>query len=429
MKYFDFGFEYECLIEIKSAYFQHILDKLISNKLKLDFDDYSRNSSHNSLSTNGSNTSDREFWRIVRNDDIVLNRNSRRISRMNRFFLASIFNTMDENIQFLATPNYNDEPIYVKPLLPYKITTNKKKQSFFWTITSDNSVQKEMCEPPFYQNHKELSDYKYNINNCPNNIIEFIEIVSPIISWKNICCSQDNIIMKTLNEIINCNDIFDYWHNKRTSAHVHISRGVSFMNEKNIVKICMAWWYFEPIILTFVEKWRRTTEYAKHMNDLIVPMSDENKQFLFRDLNETNYKKIFNRLQIKYPSEKELSWLEKIIFVFQSFNKYSALNLLNINKINTVEIRIKEGTTNLDNIVLFMKFFAYFLDASCRKPCITKLTSESSKTYFWDVKTKTLRKQEYDLLWQELYSFLDRRDFYEKDCKNIYNYWKNISGN
>lgn len=424
MKYFKFGFEYECFIEVKSEYVNFILEQLLSKKIDFNYlNDYLPKNSYSNSDSN-SDSEEEMFWRIVRRDDTDSIDMSNAKTRIQRFLIASFLNTVDPEYQFKVSPKYSQEPIHIFPLFPHN---QVPKKIVYWSITSDSSVKKDMCENPFYKNS---SDGKtFTIKNC-EKIIDFIEFVSPILKWDDIKSNDDktNVIGYTLNKILPCKGEFDYLHNNKTSNHVHISRANSFQEENNVVKICIAWWYFEPIILSFVKKWRYNSEYAKSLNTIIENTIKNKKmrEYIFFNLNEDNFKQVL-------PYDDGLNFFTNIFNLFQGINyksgkgkhdRNAGLNLLNLPYVPTVEIRLKEGSTNNYDITMFIKFLAYFLDAICKNKSITTKLNDAEKIQFWYVK-KSGRKHFMKDMWNHLFKFMNRKDYYEKDFLNVFGYWKN----
>lgn len=428
MNNFKFGFEYECFIEIDNAYFIFLLNQLLSKQLTFNYtDEFSPNDSR-SNSQSQSKTKSKEhyteeelFWRLVRrDDDSISNVATTEKNQFERFLIASFLNTIDPEIQFQVAPRYAKTPVNIFALFQHKKIPSK---THYWSITSDSSVKKELCKNPFYKNSDDKK--RYNINNC-DKIIENIELVSPIIKWDEIKHSEDdkNLIGRTLNTIIPCKGVFDFWHNHKTSNHVHISKDNAFQEERNVIKICLAWWYFEPLFLSFVKTWRSTSEYAKSMNKIIEKTTSDKKsrEAIFMNLNDENFKDVL-------PYNNQLTFFENIFNVFQGisrggkYDRNAGLNLLNLPTVSTIEIRLKEGSTNTYDINMYIKFFAYFFDAVCRKKAISSLLNHFEKLRYWSVKTSG-RKCYLQDMWNSLFVFMKRNDTYENDFIKVFDYWK-----
>jgi hypothetical protein len=221
-----------------------------------------------------------------------------------------------------------------------------------WTITKDSSVK--LNTSTVYQSIEQLYDDKDDISFVDEQMIENIEIVSPILDWKSV---NDGVINSELNKF-RAGGIFNYINNSSTSNHIHLSNGDMFKTPKNLVNAVMAWWYYEPVFLSMVGKWRRNNSFCVTMNEQMNgKYGKDNAKYVLDNMNGNNYKEFLKVMQ--YP--EGLSPLDKIIHFFQGDNRYVALNLINLqNGKGTIEVRLKHGSSDGKENTNFILLLAYF---------------------------------------------------------------------
>lgn len=223
-----------------------------------------------------------------------------------------------------------------------------------------------------------VSDFgMVNENPRAYKLIENIEITSPIMSFKYVIHDFKQLFQKinvvTKYNAINDDDDVSYaspmipFNTDVTSNHIHLS---CIHNSKNVFadpvnthKICMAWWYFEPIILLLVGHWRRNNGYCVTMRELFRKKDiGHEKQFFFSgDIN--------NFYQGVDPNR-----LTDIMYVFQGGitkdHRYKALNLIPLLGIGTIEVRIKHGSYDAEENVNFILLFGLLMRAAVNNPCV-----------------------------------------------------------
>jgi gamma-glutamylcyclotransferase (GGCT)/AIG2-like uncharacterized protein YtfP len=221
-----------------------------------------------------------------------------------------------------------------------------------WAITQDSSVKldgSKIYEKVETENHQDLLK--------TDQIIQYIEIVSPILTWKSI---NENIIENTLQKF-KANDLLNYINNSTTSNHVHFSNGDIFKDSIHLVNSVMAWWYYEPVFLSMVGKWRRDNRYCISFNTRMYAMYGPINTEQCKHINSENYN--FFLGAVGYNDS--LTELHKLVYFFQGSDhssRYSALNLMNlINNIGTIEVRLKHGSSdgeeNKNFVLLLGNFF------------------------------------------------------------------------
>jgi gamma-glutamylcyclotransferase (GGCT)/AIG2-like uncharacterized protein YtfP len=205
-----------------------------------------------------------------------------------------------------------------------------------------------------------------------------------------------------------------------------------------LLQICFGWLYFEPVFFMLCGYWRRSNEYAKGLTCIVEEVyNDLSKQFFSEDICKIpeakegdNPKKniilmdgIFAYFGIdepinasalqdlaKMPSDKVLSQystidfgrfngkmenlvkLIQIVMLFQGHPgdqscRYAGLNLLNtVTKVGTVEVRIKQGTTDPKEIYYWIEliecFFLSLITKDTLLPCEYKDKKDTLNDFF-----------------------------------------------
>jgi hypothetical protein len=227
------------------------------------------------------------------------------------------------------------------------------------------------------------------------------EIVSPVMTMKDINLKSDSEFDRFMRNV-SANGQFRQWHSDATSNHVHLSydNPSFFRNPARLLKVCMAYWYFEPVLLMLCRHTRRSNDYCwslrqflkgKIMSDSDYAMHVEFGSKLYltamsRDRFKEVYHKIFHTATItNYASIlKDLGLsddYQSIAYLFQHLEyRTSALNLTNLvpGGTGTIEIRIKHGSADTTENKMWIHllanmFYVAFTD--------TKLISER-----WDDK-------------------------------------------
>lgn len=343
-----FGFEYETLIEVKNRLFDPLYQKLkvarkdVNTSCPLEF------SNDNTLT---------------------------------RFLLASIFNVMSDKYQFKAAQQYHGEACVTFPLFGTRQARDMMEIDAVpaWVISFDSSVQaqKEGSMVPLYTSFKSL----YSGAPPPQpteRILEHMEMVSPILTWADVV--EQGMLQQFLDVIIRANDSFVYWNNETTSNHVHVSCLDLFKEPRNLVRAAMAWWMFEPIFLLLVGYWRRGNKYCQPMHlTMLSRYGEANASQLFFRLNETTYPEFFRAVGL--PNN-----IESMITLLQGSDlsaRYVAFNMLNVLKLGTVEVRLKQGSTDSEENVRFIQLLGHFFANVLNKPCVNLGYSQDILQLSW----------------------------------------------
>ena len=281
-----------------------------------------------------------------------------------------------------------------------------------WIVTYDESVESNPPPPrefiPLYHNVDDL--IRPNVANLlpaktEKNIVEHIEIVSPVITRKQV---TNNYIAKALQIFRGKNNELTYFNNEKTSNHIHLSCGTEFDNPRALYNVYIIWMIIEPLILLSLPYWRRNNFFCKSIYETLNMRFKNNKDRVKKEYNDlinldlnTNslFTSVFNNVRelrttmqkYKYPSHAsypdiptnsyvlnsqdpastEISRM-LIASVFQNYigkpnertqykhsrSRYSGLNTLNtLNaslKTHTIEVRVKHGSDDPEEIKDFI---------------------------------------------------------------------------
>lgn len=432
-----------------------------------------------------------------------------------RFVLAAIYHRMQKDalfkIPFRVQKHYHGATCEAVPLAHTQVdgwlgktgnnssNANTGMKGNAWAITPDSSVvwcKKEKtdansspCQPMVvYEslNHFILQEHSNGMNMVqpnvlqisPQHTLEHVEIVSPPLTKQDI----ENGILSYVDGIMSANGKLSYYNNEKTSNHVHMSfnngcGNVLLKSPESLLKVCMAWWYFEPIFMLLCGHWRRENEYAQGMRSILYDyFADPNvAKDMMTQLNEENF---LDRLadidlltdeDLIYMGEDEYSErvyiqtiMNSIITLFQGditerSSRYAALNLLNLTNdgIGTIEVRIKQGSNdpeeNKNFILLVTEFFEHVLWDESKTPYSPSQVEASwqlwedflcrnRKKSTMDMNTNNARKQPnewevstslrgsfssnpyfHTIAWNMLYELLEKIQTVE--CKD---YWKSV---
>lgn len=254
------------------------------------------------------------------------------------------------------------------------------KETFNWIIDTDFSV---IINPNDDQNsmlYTRLDRKRVSKNTL--NIREGFEIISPPFVL-NQQPSTFNIISRFMNMFNekSCN-AFKSYHNKETSTHIHYSFD-NIYNRDNVFKILMAWWYFEPTLLKLVPFWRRKNYFCRPIRDsLYSKFTEKAIDTLFAAKYSFIKECIFtsNIETIPFQQLNEENALKLLVATFQfdgtSGDKLrtKTLNLFNLilpssntgKPLGTMEVRIKHGSVDDNELKMYINLYAKFFDAALR---------------------------------------------------------------
>lgn len=371
-----FGFEYETLVNAMNVYHMPYISCLKKTKTQL---------------ANGDQCKD------------IDNKVS---ATVNRFIIGSYINSKQTQVKCKVVKAYHVEKDQQVSCLPAEIFDMKQVKDMsmeidtsVWVISYDGSViykQKNGVNasaiPHFPRNPfpYDVLDNVIKIDD-KSNIIECMEFVSPIINH--------NYFFGGFLKDLNSNGNFQCFHNKNTSAHVHVSHGDTFRKPQNLIKAAMAWWYFEPFFLLIVPWWRRYNEYCMPLHETVMSVLTKdwfkkegniNTQRsvlinIFTTCTEENYSQMLADIgltKVTVPGnlqvDNDVLDIIRILTFFQggtgTFQRYGAFNMLNtLGKTGTIEVRIKHGSTDADENSMFIKLIGFFFVAILINACVSTL--------------------------------------------------------
>jgi len=240
----------------------------------------------------------------------------------------------------------------------------------YWVVMLDSSV---LYDPETDNNKLYDKDFR---NPFPRetalneeNIIDKVEIVSPIMTIDDV----KDMLPKYIDDVFTLGKKINYLNTVKTSNHVHVSYGNYFENPEILLKICLAWYAFEPVFMSLVAPWRDNNKYCITMRELLrkksIPLEDFVTGITGNPKIVDEFLKMFDA-RWKYASDFEATPLHKVIAFFQGTSRYAALNLLNlINEgIGTIEVRLKHGSSSGEENRNWVLLLAFFFHACVVKP-------------------------------------------------------------
>lgn len=286
--------------------------------------------------------------------------------------------TQDSSVKYMKSYIDDDgDEVDVNPIM-YSYYTNDHDDSLL-----PNSVQEE------------IKDIK---------VVNGIEIVSPPLT-----VPDDLSYVESFLKLFDRTGLVPF-NNQKTSNHVHMTFSPSgtelpiWVNDADqLLKICMGWWYFEPIFFLLCGYWRRDNQYAEGMARIMEEKyNNDRRNKLFKSLSIHTFKQRAEELEIKFAENLNFSEFQKrqsrkedsatidivrfnnnqdalkqlvtIIMMFQGHPgdhscRYAGLNLLNtITKVGTIEVRIKHGSTDPDDIKNWITLLHLFFQALLKQP-------------------------------------------------------------
>ena len=286
-----------------------------------------------------------------------------------------------------------------------------------WAITFDGSVtaKDELIQHslirPIYNRIDDLV-YGQVDDAVANEMIDYIEIVSPPLTRKQVDDGELQHVFKTLSH----GGKIKYYNNPKTSNHIHMSCATYFENPNVLYNLYIVWMIAEPLILLSLPYWRRDnwryaqsiysalkSRYGANLKDVYTGLINMNRGIettqlfdlfkvtpkhylrsvddqLLSVLNKLNddvnnlpvpdltNNAIFNKLGSEIPTMVFASIFQDYIGKKDAHGQFKAnvaryaafncLNLLNANPdARTVEIRIKHGSDDPDEIKAYIDLF------------------------------------------------------------------------
>lgn len=403
---FKFGFEFEALVGIR-------MDKTLDIMLKRFMERITKVLEERARDPNMKKSKDSEF--VCANVLEILERRLRIITLQNRNHENSIQKSEKERAkiimdfafkymyvmllnssgdqQFLFAPEYrNDLKCLPSPFTTIDTCSNPDNNC--WTVTQDVSVEID-GKDLYTMNHYAMQRVKNVEGRSRLLLLENIEIVSPILKWNDINRKENNSSGKlssfenVLEKKVHADGLFEYYNNELTSNHIHISLMDTFKNPYNLVDICMAWLYFEPLWFSLVAPFRENNDYCNSMENVLYyvledALEKENKNTdeiltleiaIFEKMSSQNLESMMMDLEPIINKDGKIdSLLDKIIALFQGLDfRYTALNLLNVSKVGTIEVRLKHGSTDATENIMWMKLLAFFVYATMKNESVTTI--------------------------------------------------------
>ena len=127
-----------------------------------------------------------------------------------------------------------------------------------WMVTVDHSIHCGIADSKFVSAGKRVD----KIDDC---MFSGVEVVSPKTPYTK---DGYSTFMKVLNYVI-LNQIFSYDINKSQGMHINVSHP-----DQDKLRMLKAWWYFEPVIQTFIPIARRSSRFAIALRERFKTITD-----------------------------------------------------------------------------------------------------------------------------------------------------------
>ncbi len=273
---------------------------------------------------------------------------------------------------------------------PHSPSSGKQR---VWAVTKDSSVYQDGVID-YYEGMKDVLQNTVDIDKPDkDNLLNFTEIVSPILSLQDL--TNNGYFQQIMGEYMSVKHMLRYWNCNRTSNHVHMSYDDPLFHANKpaiMVKLCMAWLYFEPVIMLLMGHWRRDNKYCEPMrHKMKLKLTTKVPEF-FMQMTSENYMDYLDALLegIDMRNDPQQHVINALIHFFQgsmddTSTRYSALNLMNLWKggIQTVECRIKQGSSDVEENMMYMKFLADFVHNVLDRDDVAKQYGPIFKARTW----------------------------------------------
>lgn len=315
------------------------------------------------------------------------------LDRINGVESPTIEPRLPNNRCIRVAEDYGDAPCSVnfKPVDPDGGT---------WALTHDGSVKVTQAskEGKFIYMYEHLHPQgplicdarEHNNARVDHHTVQCMEFVSPIM--------EEAAYETTLNTFFTdtrVNETYFYFNNSTTSNHVHISYGNELRNPMKLLKFLMAWWYFEPVFLHIVPYWRRNNDYCNSLHTIIRDKmhASANAGKIFSVLPENVKNKLTGNKTESWTDKEAYTCIDRIITLFQGdpeerSSRYAAINLLNLRKggYGTVEFRLKHGSSDGEEAIMFIKLYIAFIKKAITSDFVHGMFNPDQKAKFWLVK-------------------------------------------
>lgn len=347
-----------------------------------------------------------------------------------RIVVASVLNGLTMKIQ---DPSLSElkEPLFVALTGYHGDVCGAPNSKGKWCVSFDGSIDIRVNKQGlwFLRDHVQMYNHEPAPDTQPytvlgevydyaqdkqKSLIKYIEIVSPIlhVEGNNQIVSVKKPASKLTVKSVIENVLFpkdpqgDYhstittFHNPNTSNHVHVSfknNKFTDINNPIVIRIIMAWMYFEPLFMLFVAPWRRMNMYCITMRRMMYKKFKKIGQlavmkdlFFNFDENGASVMKSFWQSHV----DAATFWLNETTALLQTFqgmeayDRQCAFNLYNVSpdKKGTIEVRLKHGSSDAEEIENWILLIGLFMNAAKNLPCITRspVMTHNIKSAFWN---------------------------------------------
>lgn len=290
--------------------------------------------------------------------------------------------------------------------MPRSKMSKQMLDSMIWTIVDDGSVYHKLTdrkdrESSLIPTYK--SDYNKIIpsSRIKSALLDWVEIVSPIISW------HDLFVEKKFEKALLFEEdkTIDLYNNIKTSNHVHISMKNEFKNPSKLIKVCAAWLFFEPLFYAMVAPFRSNNQFCIPMFKQMQKYGKDGKDG--EDIKGMDaVQSFFYTMKGQNKEEETLKGIHDLL----GSEKYSVFNLNKVANIGSIEVRLKHGSNDSEENSRWVRLLAYFLMAAVKNERIVDMAPPETKDMAWKLQMvvhgpATMGKKESMSTYQTLSSY------------------------
>lgn len=310
------------------------------------------------------------------------------MSRIHLFLMAAAFNAItDRKTRFRV---YHHEfgkeacdtfrvNIETREVSGREASGSKPSEVKTWVVMKDASVLESGF--PLYETFDEQD---HGIEEGPvAKLIPMIEIVSPVLTYRDV---HGPYFADILERVLPLHGHLRMWNNDKTSNHVHFSYAhgsEAFDKNDFLFKFCMTWLVVEPIWFVLMGHWRRNNRYCLPMNERLCKELAEKGPVLYHQTTVNDLFKLATgknlRAEARGGGSKENFLTYALVNFFQGpihvrDSRYAAVNMLNLKEggIQTVEIRIKQGSASGEENRMYLLLLSNFVQSVMDEPVITE---------------------------------------------------------
>ena len=362
-----YGFEFESLFFAQVSYLQEVTEKKDENA---DYEDYDKQIIASFLNNSKPEMKQRVLFMRTNDESYACSKFDTTEQKCNIIDQYSPENALKNwvvgNDISVYSQNGDGKVCYLNDVTNVKSRYDMLKDYNATKMTMTETVYREV------NNAERTMDNQY----IP---IEKIEMTSPILEYSGLDDFQ-RLLSKFSSQGSEPNKAIIPFNTDYTSNHVHLSFNKDkflLVNAPNMLKVCMAWWYFEPLFLVLMGHWRRNSKWC-------VPI----RKFFAEEALMSTYDQ-HNLFKTGECEDYDVNDHTDIAYIFngglKKQNRYKALNLVPFFHIETLEVRLKHGSSDPVENKNWLLLLGFFLCAAVNNELICQNISDDNKDMLWNL--------------------------------------------